>query len=542
MSASIPSERPLKDDDSRSTTSEDSELSNEEGWEDVEPDDETQPVVGLFSEKVYPDVNSMLKESKDKHNFDLRKLQKELGLDFLGTIKLVNYIRSQVKSGNLSPDVTSKSNFEDDVYLKPVLEDDALLYSLDDIEDETAEGPGGTDAERQVVELQEELERLQTQFSEYRSAVQQSMEDQLSKEDEKLASGPPPQRVKGKIEEADADYFVSYSYNGIHESMLKDTVRTDSYRDFVYENKHIFKDKVVLDVGCGTGILSMFCAKAGAKKVISVDNSNIIDRAKEIVYENGFGDVITCLRGKIEEVTLPVPQVDIIISEWMGYCLLFEAMFDSVIYARDRYLAPDGLMVPSHATLRIAPFADPDFIASNISFWHSVYGFDMSSMLTGIHDEALVRAIQPSSLPADSTIFLPLPLHTITVDELSFVKDFQVTLNEDIDALDGWAIWFDMFFMPSRESTVPENVIPSEMQKKGIVAFTTGPHGTETHWQQGVCLIDHGKKRATPLKKGQTITGKIGYQKKEEKSRLLDITIDWDAQGVEKGSQQWSLQ
>lgn len=75
--------------------------------------------------------------------------------------------------------------------------------------------------------------------------------------------------------------------------MLKDAVRTDSYRDFIYDNKSIFKDKVVLDVGCGTGILSMFCAKAGAKQVIAVDNSNIIDRAKEIVYENGLGDVIT---------------------------------------------------------------------------------------------------------------------------------------------------------------------------------------------------------------------------------------------------------
>lgn len=75
--------------------------------------------------------------------------------------------------------------------------------------------------------------------------------------------------------------------------MLKDAVRTDAYRDFVYENKSVFKDKVVLDVGCGTGILSMFCAKAGAKKVIAVDNSNIIDRAKEIVHDNGLGDVIT---------------------------------------------------------------------------------------------------------------------------------------------------------------------------------------------------------------------------------------------------------
>ena len=209
---------------------------------------------------------------------------------------MVNYVRTEVKAGNKTPDVSSKSKFSDDVYLKPVLEDDALLYSLDDI----AEGQGedaapGTDAERQVVELQEDLERLQTQFSEYRIAVQKSLEDQLSKEDEKIDSQAPAKTSKpaDKIEEADADYFTSYAYNGIHESMLKDSIRTDSYRDFVYENKHVFKDKVVLDVGCGTGILSMFCAKAGAKKVIAVDNSNIIDRAREIVYDNGLGDVIT---------------------------------------------------------------------------------------------------------------------------------------------------------------------------------------------------------------------------------------------------------
>ena len=235
-------------------------------------------------------------------------------------------------------------------------------------------------------------------------------------------------------------------------------------------------------------------------------------------------------------------QVDIIISEWMGYALLFEAMLDSVIYARDRYLAPDGLMVPSHATLRIAPFADPDFIASHVSFWHNVYGFKMTSMLLKIYDEALVRSIQPGSIPADSTVFLPLPLHTITVDELTFLKDFQVTLKEDIDALDGWAIWFDIFFMTSRDSTVPDNALPSDMKKKGIVAFTTGPDGTETHWQQAICLIDHGKNKPRPLKSGQIITGRVGYQKKEQGSRLLDISIQWQGGGQTMGEQKWSLQ
>ena len=75
--------------------------------------------------------------------------------------------------------------------------------------------------------------------------------------------------------------------------MLKDTVRTDAYRDFIYEHKQLFRDKVVLDVGCGTGILSMFCAKAGAKRVIAVDNSDIINKARENVFENGLGGVVT---------------------------------------------------------------------------------------------------------------------------------------------------------------------------------------------------------------------------------------------------------
>jgi len=77
---------------------------------------------------------------------------------------------------------------------------------------------------------------------------------------------------------------------GIHEEMLKDEVRTLSYRSAIINNPHLFKDKVVLDVGCGTGILCMFAAKAGAKKVIGVDMSNIIDQAKLIVEANGFKD------------------------------------------------------------------------------------------------------------------------------------------------------------------------------------------------------------------------------------------------------------
>lgn len=48
--------------------------------------------------------------------------------------------------------------------------------------------------------------------------------------------------------------------------------------------------------------------------------------------------VVTIIKGKVEEVDLPVEGVDIIISEWMGYCLFYESMLNTVIYARDKWL------------------------------------------------------------------------------------------------------------------------------------------------------------------------------------------------------------
>ena len=78
----------------------------------------------------------------------------------------------------------------------------------------------------------------------------------------------------------------------------------------------------------------MFAAKAGAAHVYGVDMSGIVEHAKKIVDVNGLSDKVTVIRGKIEEIKLPVEKVDIIISEWMGYCLFYESMLDTVLFAR----------------------------------------------------------------------------------------------------------------------------------------------------------------------------------------------------------------
>ena len=137
----------------------------------------------------------------------------------------------------------------------------------------------------------------------------------------------------------------------------------------------------------------MFCAKAGAAHVYAIDKSAILDKARENIFHNGLADKITCLRGRVEDITLPVDSVDIIVSEWMGYCLLYEAMLPSVLHARDRYLRPGGLLVPSHANLWLAPVADSDYLADNVHFWRDVYGFDMRAMQSGIYDDAQIAGL-----------------------------------------------------------------------------------------------------------------------------------------------------
>lgn len=75
--------------------------------------------------------------------------------------------------------------------------------------------------------------------------------------------------------------------------MIQDKVRTATYAKFILTSPELFKDAVVLDVGCGTGILSLFAARAGAKRVFAVDASDIAEKAERIVKANSFEHIIT---------------------------------------------------------------------------------------------------------------------------------------------------------------------------------------------------------------------------------------------------------
>lgn len=294
------------------------------------------------------------------------------------------------------------------------------------------------------------------------------------------------------------------------QEMLKDDVRTRSYRDAILQNKHLFKDKVVLDVGCGTGILSMFAAEAGAKKVIGVDMSGIIDSARKIVEVNGFADKITLLKGKLEEVdvlsALPPghTKVDIIISEWMGYFLFYESMLDTVLYARDHFLVEGGLIFPDKATLVVCGIEDGDYKEEKIEFWKNVWGFDMSCIREAAMLEPLVDTVQPNSIVTNHCPLWTCDINTVKKEDLCFASPFRLSFQRS-DYLHAIVAYFDIEFSFCHKP----------------VRFSTGPHARYTHWKQTVFYLED----VVTGNLGETMEGELRCRPNARNHRDLDIEI-----------------
>ncbi|XP_073514328.1 protein arginine N-methyltransferase 3 isoform X1 [Phyllobates terribilis] len=481
-------------------------------WDDEDDGGAGIEVRCLFCDRRHSSPEETFSHCRSQHQFDIQQMVSLHGLDFYGFVKLINFIRSTGCSAESLTNVTDPKPWDKDEFFKPVIPDDGLLqYDFEEMEHDQKIPNTSEDASPTVYERFKQVEiRAEEAEANLASALQeldrmrQVAQDFVMNADVRCGSSSAG-AIADLDESEDGAYFGSYGHFGIHEDMLKDAVRTESYRNFIYQNRDLFKDKVVLDVGCGTGILSMFAAKAGAKKVYGVDKSEIIYQAMDIIRLNKLEDRISLIKGRIEEIDLPVEKVDIIISEWMGYFLLFESMLDSVIYAKDKYLDAGGAVYPDRCNLSIVALCDPEKHTGKLAFWDDVYGFNMSCMKKAVLPEAIVEVVNPDTMISEPSIIKDIICQRAAVKDLDFCTDFSLPITRD-GACTAVAGYFDMFF--EKDCHTP-------------VSFSTGPTCTRTHWKQTVFLLE----KPVAVSAGTPLDGRITVRKNRKDPRSLIITL-----------------
>ena len=244
----------------------------------------------------------------------------------------------------------------------------------------------------------------------------------------------------------------------------------------------------------------------------SIEASSLSAVCQQIVACNGLSDKITVIHGRVEDVSLPAGlQADVLLSEWMGFYLLHESMLNSVIVARDRWLSPDGVMVPSAASLHMCPVSMKAFWQEKVAFWEDVYGFDYepfkSLVLQRIHSQPTIATVAPEQCLSNPEQVLRLDLKYVDAEDVQKISGrFQFEMQKNA-ILHGFACWFVVEF----EGAVN-------------VTLSTGPEAPETHWQQTVMFLPD----ALMVNKSDTLACSMSLTQDATNPRRYDICIEVD--------------
>lgn len=272
---------------------------------------------------------------------------------------------------------------------------------------------------------------------------------------------------------------IAISAFDFHHSMLADELRTSSFQSAI--NSSVKPGDVVVDIGTGTGVLSVFAAKAGASRVYAIEQEPVIGVARKIAARNGLADVITFIEGSSLDVELP-ERADVLITETIGNMGLDEGIIEWITDAKERFLKPEGTTIPLDMEVMACLVSAPvDY--ENIERWsRPLLGLDFSPLgevaRNNIHWADLSRAE-----------FATRPLSIFTTDFSSGVAMSTASTVEAIKdvTVHGIGVWF-------RSSLTAD------------IHITNEAPNTVPSWEHGFLPLD----QPIEVRKGQTTTMEVG--------------------------------
>ncbi len=187
--------------------------------------------------------------------------------------------------------------------------------------------------------------------------------------------------------------------------MLSDTVRMDAYKKAIFNT--VKPGDVVIDMGAGTGLLSIWAVQAGARKVYAIEKTNAIALAKEIVKANQCEDKIELINKNSMDVVLP-EQADVLISETLGSFGIDENTLQFTYDVRKRLLHTNGKMIPQSIELFVSPVNNAE-VYNKIDFWRHISDVDFSPAFDVFSKKIMIENIAEQNL-------LSVPVKVASID------------------------------------------------------------------------------------------------------------------------------
>jgi protein arginine N-methyltransferase 1 len=218
-----------------------------------------------------------------------------------------------------------------------------------------------------------------------------------------------------------------------HRQYLEDFNRVSAFRRAIHEV--VKAGDVVLDLGCGTGILGLLACEAGASRVYAIDSGDMIRLAQEIAAANGLTDRIVHVRELSTRATLP-EKVDVVVGDQIGQFGFDAGVLEYFEDAKRRLLKPGGATVPSHIELWVSAVEAPA-LHHQVEFWNTRPAeFDFTPASRIASNTGYPVTYQPAQL-------LTQPGRLVTLDATSAARfngkvSATVARNGTLDGVGGW--------------------------------------------------------------------------------------------------------